>query len=200
VIWDLTQEKINGVLVVTDFKEFSISFEPALGGWFIWMKSKPGAFRHTWDLRIWPFNIHYRGKRTRDREIMRLRSDLETARAALADYENTISWETTCHGCARLLDRCVEADQRREQAEAELTRIRAALNDMHPWSEIDYWVPCKDHSILDEESTLSACPNCVTEPETGCPRCGDVCDIRAILDPTPETPADASPAPKETDA
>lgn len=65
MIWDLTYEKINGRLAVTDFKEFSISFEPALSEPFIWMRSEPGAFRPVWDLRIWPFNIHYHGKRAR---------------------------------------------------------------------------------------------------------------------------------------
>lgn len=65
MIWDRTYEEINGDQLVIDFKQFSISFEPVLSSPFIWMKSKPGAFRPTWDLRIWPFNIHYHGKRAR---------------------------------------------------------------------------------------------------------------------------------------
>lgn len=65
MIWDLSWETINGRQAVTDFKEFSISFEPAPGAWSLWMKSGPGDFRPTWDLRIWPFNIHYYGKRAK---------------------------------------------------------------------------------------------------------------------------------------
>lgn len=65
MIWNRTFEEINGSPAVTDFQEFSISFEPAPSSPFIWMKSKSGAFRPTWDLRIWPFNVHYHGKRTR---------------------------------------------------------------------------------------------------------------------------------------
>jgi hypothetical protein len=65
MIWDRTYEVINGERWVSDFREFSISFEPAPSSPFIWMRSEPGAFRPMWDLRIWPINVHYHGKRTR---------------------------------------------------------------------------------------------------------------------------------------
>lgn len=63
MIWDRSYVEVNGQWAVSDFKEFSVSFEPALSAPFLWMRTRPGAFRPVWDLRVWPFNIHYHGKR-----------------------------------------------------------------------------------------------------------------------------------------
>lgn len=49
--------------------------------------------------------------------------------ARLADYENRITWETTCGEHARLLDACRAADERAEQAETALTAITALAFD-----------------------------------------------------------------------
>ncbi|BBB01053.1 hypothetical protein RVR_8290 [Actinacidiphila reveromycinica] len=48
----------------------------------------------------------------------------EQAEATVRDYENRITWETTCGEHARLLDSCRVADEARERAEAALTRVR----------------------------------------------------------------------------
>lgn len=71
------------------------------------------------------------------------------------------------------------------EAELETARTKfAALDALHPHTELNWWHPCKNHSITDEEPTLAACPNCLIEPVMGCPRCGDdACEIRAILHP-----------------
>jgi hypothetical protein len=63
-------------------------------------------------------------------------TDTEAARllegiARLADYENRITWHTTCGSCARILDSAYAETVRAEQAEAALARI-AALADQHP--------------------------------------------------------------------
>ena len=69
-------------------------------------------------------------------------------------------------------------------AELETTRAQlAAIDALHPHTELDWWHPCKRHSITDEESTLNACPNCVVETVMGCPRCDDACEYRKILHP-----------------
>jgi hypothetical protein len=42
---------------------------------------------------------------------------------ALAEYENTINWMTTCTSCARILDSSIRETERAERAEAELARL-----------------------------------------------------------------------------
>ena len=42
---------------------------------------------------------------------------------ALAEYENTINWMTTCTSCARVLDSSIRETERAERAEAELARL-----------------------------------------------------------------------------
>lgn len=46
-------------------------------------------------------------------EQQRLRDGL----ARLAEYENTVTWMTTCTGCARVLDSCIQETERAERAE-----------------------------------------------------------------------------------
>jgi hypothetical protein len=54
-------------------------------------------------------------------------ADADEAHTRLADYENRISWETTCGEHARLLDACRAADERVEKADAVLVRVRRQL-------------------------------------------------------------------------
>jgi hypothetical protein len=42
---------------------------------------------------------------------------------ALAEYENTINWMTTCTSCARILDSSIRETERAKRAEAELARL-----------------------------------------------------------------------------
>lgn len=57
--------------------------------------------------------------------VMAVRDDeLERLRRNVADYENTISWDTTCREHARLLDECRRQEERAEQAEAALASAR----------------------------------------------------------------------------
>lgn len=55
----------------------------------------------------------------------------------LADYENRITWETTCGEHAQLLDSCRKADERATTAEAALTRVRNAAQ-LHRQGLIEY--------------------------------------------------------------
>lgn len=48
--------------------------------------------------------------------------DLDALYARLADYENRITWDTTCASCARILDSSIRETERANQAE-ELLRI-----------------------------------------------------------------------------
>jgi ribosomal protein L34E len=58
--------------------------------------------------------------------IMAVRDEArESLRATVAHYENTITWGTTCHGCARILDSSIRETERAEKAEAEPARLKA---------------------------------------------------------------------------
>lgn len=49
--------------------------------------------------------------------------------SVIEDYENRISWNTTCQQCANTLDRAIEDHERAERAEAEVVRLRALIAD-----------------------------------------------------------------------
>ncbi|MHC3450814.1 hypothetical protein [Streptomyces prasinus] len=51
--------------------------------------------------------------------------ELKRELAALAEYENTITWMTTCTSCARVLDSSIRETERAEKAEAALARVEA---------------------------------------------------------------------------
>lgn len=48
--------------------------------------------------------------------------ELKRELAALAEYENTITWMTTCTSCARVLDSSIRETERAEKAEAALDK------------------------------------------------------------------------------
>jgi hypothetical protein len=52
----------------------------------------------------------------------------DQARAQVADYENRITWDTTCGQCATVLDRAIADYERAERAEAERDQARTAAN------------------------------------------------------------------------
>jgi ParB-like chromosome segregation protein Spo0J len=56
-------------------------------------------------------------------------ADAEQAelRARVADYENRITWHTTCGSCARILDSSIRETERAVRAEAALRRVRSVL-------------------------------------------------------------------------
>jgi hypothetical protein len=56
-------------------------------------------------------------------------AELKPELAALADYENRITWHTTCSSCARILDSSIRETERAEQAVAAIARVRAACDE-----------------------------------------------------------------------
>lgn len=50
-------------------------------------------------------------------------TELKPELDALAEYEHTINWMTTCTGCARVLDSAYSETVRAEKAEAALARV-----------------------------------------------------------------------------
>lgn len=48
----------------------------------------------------------------------------------LADYENRITWDTTCGSCARILDSSIRETERRERAEQQRDRLAAVLAEV----------------------------------------------------------------------
>lgn len=63
----------------------------------------------------------------RDYERHQLREEIKRLRAIVADYENTMTWETTCHNCAALLDSSIRETERAERAEAVVERVRSEI-------------------------------------------------------------------------
>jgi hypothetical protein len=55
-------------------------------------------------------------------------ADADEAHARLADYENRLTWETTCGEHARLLDACRAADERAEKADATIGLLQRRLD------------------------------------------------------------------------
>lgn len=51
--------------------------------------------------------------------------ELERLRKQVAHYENAITWDTTCHGCAAHLDAAYAETVRAGQAEATVARVAA---------------------------------------------------------------------------
>lgn len=111
-------------------------------------------------------------------ELLAVRDEeLERLRCIVADYENTISWDTTCREHARLLDECRRQEERAEKAEAALARVSAA-HQVHR---------CKTGHVL------SRTPNpCVNDGMCSCGQPADRCPTRAALNATQET-ADVQP-------
>jgi hypothetical protein len=59
------------------------------------------------------------------RDLMAQCQRAERAEAAVAEYENRITWHTTCESCARVLDSSIRETERAERAEAALARVQA---------------------------------------------------------------------------
>ena len=51
----------------------------------------------------------------------------EQAEAKVADYENRITWHTTCGSCARVLDSSIRETERAARAEAAIGRVQDAV-------------------------------------------------------------------------
>ena len=77
-------------------------------------------------------------------------AEIGKLRTALAEYENAITWDTTCLNCAHLLDQCYAETRRAEQAEERGQRIRALADEArrgyHPVGSVSAY---KILSILD---------------------------------------------------
>ncbi|MFN2636857.1 MAG: hypothetical protein ABR585_07520 [Gemmatimonadaceae bacterium] len=92
------------------------------------------------------------------------------------------------------------AHQRAKKAEAEAAGLRSdletaeaklsALAALHPRVELSYYKPCPAHSIMEEEATLKACPDCTIETVMGCPKCEEHCQVWGIIHPENERSAD----------
>jgi hypothetical protein len=90
----------------------------------------------------------------------------EEAEATVADYENRITWETTCGEHAKLLDACRAADEAREEAEDKLAaasiaarRVRAYLAgfaDVLDLTDRGPWANTVGAALTDLDAALTA--------------------------------------------
>lgn len=58
-------------------------------------------------------------------------AEIERLRVQVAEYENTLTWETTCSNCARLLDSGYAETVRAETAEAAVARHEAEVERLN---------------------------------------------------------------------
>lgn len=78
--------------------------------------------------------------------LAELRPELD----ALTDYENRITWNTTCASCARVLDSSVHETERAEKAEAALERVRAKAAEWATLAPADDWGDTPHDTVLSD--------------------------------------------------
>lgn len=66
----------------------------------------------------------------------------------LADYENRITWETSCGACARVLDSSIKETERAEKAEAALREVLDAFEAY--WAQSSYDGPAEHHVVPEQ--------------------------------------------------
>ncbi|MFH8813062.1 hypothetical protein ACH4GZ_38685 [Streptomyces hygroscopicus] len=64
--------------------------------------------------------------------VDQLRADRDRLAAKVVEFDNAITWHTTCLSCSRVLDSCYRETVRAEQAEAAVERVREVPD--HPLS------------------------------------------------------------------
>jgi hypothetical protein len=62
-----------------------------------------------------------------DRMLLRLAAALRELRERIAEYENAITWGTSCLTCARVLDASIADHQRAEKAEEKLRLVHEVV-------------------------------------------------------------------------
>ncbi|MEU8040934.1 hypothetical protein [Streptosporangium sp. NPDC049078] len=95
--------------------------------------------------------------------IAHSRRDVPDLLAQVADYENRITWHTTCQGCAGHLDREYAADHRAAQATKQLAAARV---DAAKWEAVESIIRrAADHGSpsVDVDDLLEAAQNAVQQ-------------------------------------
>ncbi|MFI6485209.1 hypothetical protein ACIBH1_45375 [Nonomuraea sp. NPDC050663] len=98
-------------------------------------------------------------------KVQEVTAERDELQKRVAGYENGICWDTTCLGCAKLLDRCYAADARRDAADKKI----AAVLGLHRQGEVEKWVPCEEH--LTYFAKQSYCGMCAERPVQVCEEC-----------------------------
>jgi hypothetical protein len=97
--------------------------------------------------------------------VLAVRDDeLAAALVAVADYENRITWDTTCKNCATVLDGAYAETVRAEKAEAALARVRRLC-------DLTIAASCRVQAIDQAHDTLAV----LELPTKGDEACGDRC-------------------------
>ncbi|TGZ14712.1 hypothetical protein DV517_61950 [Streptomyces sp. S816] len=77
-------------------------------------------------------------------------AELQPELDRLADYENRITWETTCEFCARILDSSIRETERRERAEAAIARVRDVCDALADGTEAGFRAALTIREALDQ--------------------------------------------------
>jgi hypothetical protein len=117
----------------------------------------------------------------------------ERLRERIADYENRITWDTTCGNCARLLDASIKDYERAEEALARLEAVKAAHSLLH--GRCDNPI-CPLHHALSvaPEPTVEIGGQVMTQAQFDAARFPLLnSGIQHPTDPTPSTSSSAAP-------
>jgi hypothetical protein len=79
-----------------------------------------------------------------NRERDAARVEVDRLQARIDDYENRITWDTTCGNCARLLDASIRDYERAEQATVEVDTLRAKIERVIAAAR--GWKTCGEHT------------------------------------------------------
>lgn len=93
-----------------------------------------------------PRDPHWADAYPADREVFESMADavlasLQPRLAALAEYENAITWHTDCLNCARVMNSAYAETMRAEKAEAAVREVLGVLRPVHAGDEIIGYEP-----------------------------------------------------------
>lgn len=84
----------------------------------------------------------YRSMRNEAEDLVeKLQDEVDVLKAKLAQYDNMITWDTTCRSCAGILDSAIRETNRAEKAEAALAALEARSPADSPSGELPGSLP-----------------------------------------------------------
>lgn len=92
---------------------------------------RTGAFPDV--VHEWAAEIAAEALAVRDPELDRLSQENDRLAARVAEYENAITWDTSCLACSATLDSSIKEHERAEKAEAAIERARSHVARLRSW-------------------------------------------------------------------
>jgi rubrerythrin len=100
----------------------------------------------------------------------------------LAEYENAITWNTTCLACSRTLDALIKETERAGQAETEVLQLRAQVHAFKIAARAALETPNVRRTVQMLRATLSQAGS-DDPPAWRCPQCGSSRWVASLTGP-----------------